>query len=305
MAAVAGGKTKVTGEEKAFGGTIRTVTHFSKSTNCEMVFRVFVPKAGTVPAGQKFPVIYYLAGLTCTPNNFTEKAGAFAHATRLGVALVMPDTSPRGKGVADDEGWDLGQGAGFYLTATEAPWKEHYNMYGYVTEDLPAAVQEMNPEVDTTKASIMGHSMGGHGALTIALKNPGKYAAVSAFAPICNPCQCPWGDKAFGAYLGSSEETKAKEWPKWDACELVKSYPSKGPLLKMLVSQGTADGFLKDEQLQPEHLRDAVAARSKSGGMIDLTINMEEGYTHGYFFIATFVEQHIKFHAQALGIIVD
>lgn len=211
----------------------------------------------------------------------------------------MPDTSPRGDGVADDEGWDLGKGAGFYLTATQKPWAEHYNMYGYVTKDLPAAVDACCPEVDTSKASIMGHSMGGHGALVIALKNPGRFAAVSAFAPICNPCECPWGHKAFGAYLGEDEAAKKSEWPKWDSCELTKKYAADSPALKMLVTQGTADGFLKDEQLLPEHLRDAVGA---SAGPIELTIKMEEGYSHGYHFISTFVEEHLRFHAEGLGV---
>jgi len=267
-----------------------------------MTFNVFVPSKDALPKSGKFPVVFYLAGLTCTPENFTTKAGAFGVATKLGLALVMPDTSPRGDSVADDDGWDLGKGAGFYVTATQEPWAAHYNMYGYITKDLPEAVSSTCPELDISRASIMGHSMGGHGALITALKNPGRFAAVSAFAPICNPCTCPWGHKAFGAYFGDSESAKSEVWPQWDACELAKAYPSDAPELKMLVSQGTADGFLKDDQLQPEALKAAVESRGSEGANVAVTLCMETGYTHGYHFIATFVEQHLRFHAEAIGV---
>lgn len=251
-----------------------------------MKFAVFFPPG---KEGQQFPAVYWLSGLTCTDENFSQKAGAFGAATKLGLILILPDTSPRGEGVPDEEAksYDFGVGAGFYLNATSDKYKTHYNMLDYITKELPLLVQSNMP-ILADKVSIMGHSMGGHGALTIALKNPGVFRSVSAFAPIANPTQCPWGQKAFPLYLGPDVES----WKAYDTVELIKAYT--GPHLRILVDQGTGDNFLKD-QLKPETLQ---AACDEKG--INLCLRMQDGYDHSYYFMSTFIEDHLQYHASHL-----
>ncbi len=234
---------------------------------------------------QPCPVMYWLSGLTCTEQNFITKAGAQQHAAEHGLILVAPDTSPRGAGVADADGYDLGIGAGFYLNATQAPWAAHYRMHDYVVQELPAWVEANLPASDAR--GISGHSMGGHGALVLALRNPGRYRSVSAFSPIVAPSRVPWGEKAFTAYLGEDRDA----WREWDACELVARAKERLPLL---VDQGLADEFL-DTQLRPALLREACAA---TGHPLDL--RLREGYDHSYYFIASFIGEHIAYHAKAL-----
>mmetsp|Transcript_10413 Transcript_10413/g.23533 ORF Transcript_10413/g.23533 Transcript_10413/m.23533 type:complete len:681 (-) Transcript_10413:8-2050(-) len=269
---------------KAFGGYLRRYEHVSPTLGgCTMKFAAFIPKGD-----KKFPAVYWLSGLTCTDENFSQKAGAFETAAELGLVLIMPDTSPRGDDVPDEDPhtYDFGTGAGFYLNATTDKYKKHYNMYDYITKELPEIVAPLLPITD--KASIFGHSMGGHGALSIAIKNPGKYKSVSAFAPITNPTTVPWGKKALPLYLGSDEAS----YKQYDTVELLKGYS--GPPLRLLVDQGTSDNFLKD-QLKPEAL---VAACEEKG--IALTLRMQEGYDHSYFFISSFVKDHLLFHASYL-----
>lgn len=254
-----------------------------------MTFAVFLPDGD---AGQKFPVVYWLSGLTCTDENFSQKAGAFQAAAELGLVLVLPDTSPRGEGIPDEEphAFDFGVGAGFYLNATTEKYKKHYNMYDYVVKELPALLQASSLPI-TDKKSILGHSMGGHGALTIALKNVGAYCSVSAFAPICHPMDCPWGQKAFPLYLGSDKES----WKQYDAVELIKSCDVGS--LRILVDQGTADNFLCGavNQLLPDTLKAACAEKG-----IPLTLRMQEGYDHSYYFMNAFIGDHLKYHASYL-----
>lgn len=268
-------------QAKVFGGWHKQYTHESSSLNCQMRFAIFLPPNAT--KSHPVPVLYWLSGLTCSDENFMQKAGAFRMAAELGIAIVAPDTSPRGEGVADDENYDLGQGAGFYLNATQAPWSQHYFMYDYITKELPAIIENNFPVSDVK--SISGHSMGGHGALTIGLKNAAQYRSISAFSPISNPIQCPWGQKAFTAYLG----TDIENWKQYDASELLKQGPSP---LAILVDQGDADGFLS-EQLKPELL---VAAANKHGS--ELTLRMQPGYDHSYYFISSFIDDHLNFHAK-------
>ncbi|MCF7480609.1 S-formylglutathione hydrolase [Vibrio sp. J1-1] len=270
-------------QAKVFGGWHKQYTHESSSLNCQMRFAIFLPPNAT--KSHPVPVLYWLSGLTCSDENFMQKAGAFRMAAELGIAIVAPDTSPRGEGVADDENYDLGQGAGFYLNATQAPWSQHYFMYDYITKELPAIIENNFPVSDVK--SISGHSMGGHGALTIGLKNADQYRSISAFSPISNPVQCPWGQKAFTAYLG----TDIENWKQYDASELLKQGPSP---LAILVDQGDADGFLS-EQLKPEVL---VAAANKHGS--ELTLRMQPGYDHSYYFISSFIDDHLNFHAKYL-----
>lgn len=270
-------------QAKVFGGWHKQYTHESSSLNCQMRFAIFLPPNAT--KSHPVPVLYWLSGLTCSDENFMQKAGAFRMAAELGIAIVAPDTSPRGEGVADDENYDLGQGAGFYLNATQAPWSQHYFMYDYITKELPAIIENNFPVSDVK--SISGHSMGGHGALTIGLKNAAQYRSISAFSPISNPIQCPWGQKAFTAYLG----TDIENWKQYDASELLKQGPSP---LAILVDQGDADGFLS-EQLKPELL---VAAANKHGS--ELTLRMQPGYDHSYYFISSFIDDHLNFHAKYL-----
>lgn len=269
-----------------FGGIVTQATHASKATATSMDFTVFTPPQSSSSA--KVPVLYYLSGLTCTDANVNEKAGAQRYAAENGIALVMPDTSPRGHPeiLGENDAYDFGTGAGFYVNATTDSFKDHYRMFEYVTEELPATIASEFPVIDTSNASIFGHSMGGHGALIAGLKT-GAYKSVSAFAPICNPTTCPWGEKAFTGYLGSVDAGR-----EWDACELLAGY--EGPPLNILVDQGTCDNFL-EEQLKPETLE---AACSQAGQ--PLTLNMRDGYDHSYYFIASFMEDHIRHHAKFL-----
>lgn len=271
-------------EHHCFEGRQQRWRHDSAVLNCAMTFSIFLPPTN---GAAKPPVLYWLSGLTCNDENFTTKAGAQRVAAELGIALVMPDTSPRGDDVADDAGYDLGKGAGFYLNATQAPWAKHYRMYDYLRDELPALIQAEFAVSD--RCAISGHSMGGHGALVMALKNPGKYVSVSAFAPIVNPAQVPWGQKAFSHYLGEDAAT----WQEWDSCALMlASQPEQA--IPTLIDQGDADQFLAS-QLQPAVL--AEAARQKAW---PLTLRIQTGYDHSYYFIASFIEDHLRFHAQQL-----
>jgi S-formylglutathione hydrolase len=267
---------------KIFGGDNKQFNHTSSVLNCDMRFAIYLPPQAT--AENKVPVLYWLSGLTCTDENFMHKAGAQRLAAQLGIAIVAPDTSPRGQGVPDDAetAYDFGLGAGFYVNATQAPWDKHYQMYDYVVKELPALIEANFPV--SNKRAISGHSMGGHGALTIALKNPDRYTSVSAFSPISNPINCPWGQKALGNYLGSDQDA----WNDYDASELIKVSKNHLPVL---VDQGTADNFL-DEQLKPE----ALTAAAKLSDY-PLELRLQVGYDHSYFFIASFIEDHLKFHA--------
>lgn len=269
---------------KMFGGFHERYSHQSQSTGTEMHFAIYLPP--TVEQGQRVPVLYFLSGLTCNDENFSTKAGAQRYAAEYGLALVMPDTSPRGDHVADDDAYDLGQGAGFYVDATQAPWQAHYRMYSYIVEELPKLIEANFPV--TQQRSIFGHSMGGHGALMIALRNAERYAAVSAFAPIVNPSQTPWGRKAFTAYLGEDQAS----WQAYDSCQLVAQAETK---LAILIDQGLADNFYP-EQLQAETF---VQAAKQQG--FNVQLNLHEGYDHSYYFIISFIEKHIQFHAQALS----
>ncbi len=256
-----------------FGGWQEVYRHHSDVLDCEMHFAVYLPPQA---AHERRPVLYWLSGLTCNEQNFITKAGAQRYAAEHGVIIVAPDTSPRGEGVADADGYDLGKGAGFYINATQAPWSAHYRMYDHVVNELPALVEANFPATDAR--GISGHSMGGHGALTIALKNPGRYRSVSAFSPIVAPSRVPWGEKAFSAYLGDDREA----WKRHDAVELVKSLPP-GDRLPLLVDQGDADEFLAT-QLKPELLRDACESTGHP-----LALRMRPGYDHSYYFIASFI----------------
>jgi S-formylglutathione hydrolase len=260
--------------------------HASDTLGCDMNFSIYLPPQA---ANHKVAVLYWLSGLTCTDENFVQKAGAQRYAAEHGVAIVTPDTSPRGDTVPDDDecAWDFGLGAGFYVNATQDPWRAHYQMYDYVTEELPRVLAE-NFSVDTQLSSIFGHSMGGHGALVIALRNPGRYHSVSAFSPIVAPTQSPWGEKALGYYLGDDLES----WKNYDSCELIASGASQIP---MLIDQGEADEFLEG-QLKTELLEQTCIDNGYPA-----TIRRQPGYDHSYFFIASFVGSHIAFHTQALA----
>jgi S-formylglutathione hydrolase len=249
-----------------------------------MTFAVYVPDQ---EKGAKLPVVWYLSGLTCTHANVMEKGEYRRAASELGLIIVAPDTSPRGEGVPDDEAYDMGQGAGFYVDATEEPWAKHFRMRSYLEKELPALIAKEFP-ADMEKQAIFGHSMGGHGALTIALRNPDRYKSVSAFAPIVSPLNCPWGEKALGGYLGSDQQT----WREYDTCALIEDGAR---VADILVDQGTSDNFL-EEQLKPQLLAEAC---DKAG--IKLSLNMREGYDHSYYFISTFMEGHLRWHAERLG----
>jgi S-formylglutathione hydrolase len=268
---------------KSFAGRQLRYKHHSAVLNCDMIFSVYLPP---LASKQKVPVIYWLSGLTCTDENFVTKAGAQQFAAKYGVAIVAPDTSPRGEGVPDDAdgAYDFGLGAGFYVNATQAPWSAHYHMYDYVVNELPALVNDSLP-VDSNKVAIMGHSMGGHGALTIALNNPDKFSSVSAFSPICSPINCPWGQKALSNYLGDDQST----WARHDTCELVKAATQHLPVL---VDQGGADGFLVDQ------LKTELLLQASTSANYPMNIRIQAGYDHSYYFISSFIEEHIKFHCE-------
>lgn len=265
-----------------FGGWQDVYRHHSDVLDCDTTTGVyFPPQAADGPC----PVLYWLSGLTCTEQNFIGKAGAQRYAAEHGIILVAPDTSPRGEDVPDDEAWDLGQGAGFYVNATREPWSKHYRMYDYIVEELPAWVESDSAASDVR--AISGHSMGGHGALMIALKNPGRYRSVSAFSPIVAPSRVPWGEKAFSTYLGEDRET----WKAWDTCELITGAQER---LLLKVDQGESDNFLERE-LKPELLQQTCADANHP-----LELNMRPNYDHSYYFIATYIGDHIAHHAAAL-----
>ena len=271
-------------ESRCFGGIQGIYRHASETLGCDMRFSFFRP-----PGPQRAPVVYWLSGLTCTEENFTTKAGAQRVAAELGLALVAPDTSPRGLDIRGEaESWDFGLGAGFYVDATEMPWSRGYRMYSYVTRELPAVIAS-NFDLDAARCSIMGHSMGGHGALVVALRNPDAYASVSAFAPIVAPTRVPWGEKAFSRYLGADRD----KWRDYDASELARTRGWRGP--PILVDQGTKDPFL-ESQLRPGLLREACTAAG-----VPLELRLQEGYDHSYYFIATFIADHLRYHATHLA----
>ncbi len=276
----------IVSQQRCFEGTQGFYSHESAVCGGVMNFSVFQPPQAK--DGAKVPLVTFLSGLTCTEENFTTKAGAQRVAAELGIILLVPDTSPRGAGYpGEDNDYDFGSGAGFYLDATEAPWSERYKMYSYVTQELPTLMGEHFP-VDMERQGIFGHSMGGHGAITIHLKNPGVYRSVSAFAPICAPSLCPWGRKAFAGYLGDDEAT----WEDYDSCTLIRRQPSDA---QIFIDQGAEDPFLS-EQLKPDLL---VAACKEAGQRFEF--RMQPDYDHSYYFIQTFVEDHLRHHAKALG----
>jgi S-formylglutathione hydrolase len=270
-------------ENRAFGGVQGVYRHRSAATGGEMTFGLYLP-----PAAERgpVPVLWFLSGLTCTHENAMVKAGAQGWAAEAGIAVVFPDTSPRGEGVADHADYDLGQGAGFYVNATEAPWAPHFRMWDYVTEDLPRVLFNAFP-LEEERQAITGHSMGGHGALTVAMRYPERFASVSAFAPIAHPVASDWGRKQFGAYLGADEGL----WARHDATLIMRDSGFPG---EVLVDQGTKDQFL--HLLRPEALAEAMAARRQAGAF-----RMQAGYDHSYFFVASFMAAHMRFHAEALG----
>lgn len=270
---------------KEFGGYLNRYTHDSESCHCEMTFSVYLPPqvaSGDVPA------LYWLSGLTCNDDNARVKAGAQRYAAEHGIAIIFPDTSPRGDDVTDEvDRYDLGKGAGFYLNATQAPWAKHYQMYDYITQELPALLEKNLPLIAGVK-SVSGHSMGGHGALICALKNPDAYKSVSAFSPICNPINCAWGQGCFDAYLGDDTNL----WQAYDATALV---DAGAKVSDILIDQGTADEFYDERQLLPENFKAACEIEGQP-----LTLRMQEGYDHSYHFIASFIGDHIAYHAKAL-----
>jgi S-formylglutathione hydrolase len=274
---------EVSKTHRVHGGTLTYAQHDSVATGTPMRISAFTP-----PGEGPFPYVVWLSGLTCTEDNFTTKAGAYGHAAKHGVAIVAPDTSPRGEGVADDPGYDLGQGAGFYVDARQTPWAKHFKMESYVTRDLIEAVERSFPLAP--RRGVFGHSMGGHGALTIAMRHPDIFTSVSAFAPISSPTRCPWGEKAFTAYLGADRET----WKPHDAA-LLMAAGNAAPFDDILIDQGLADQFL-EAQLKPELLEAAAREANQK-----LTLRRHEGYDHSYFFMASFVADHLAFHAARLA----
>ncbi|KAG9657067.1 esterase D, partial [Aureobasidium melanogenum] len=283
---------KTTATIASFGGKLLKLAHKAASTNCEMKFNLFLPPQALKSSASKIPVLIYLSGLTCTGDNCSEK-GFFQHrASQKGIAVVYPDTSPRGLGIpGEDDSYDFGSGAGFYVNATKEPYNKGYNMYSYITEDLPKALFSSFKQLDSDRVSITGHSMGGHGALTLFLKNPGKYKSVSAFAPIANPSNCDWGKKAFSGYFGEDQKEK---WAEHDATELIKKW--KGPL-DMLIDVGTGDNFYKQGQLLPENL---TKAAQESGNDKGVNLRMQPDYDHSYYFMATFADDHVDHAAKYL-----
>ena len=277
----------------SFGGQQLRFRHRSEVLNCDMTFSIYLPpQSEQVPV----PVLYWLSGLTCTDENFVAKAGAQQYAAEQGIAIVCPDTSPRGDGVPDDPdgAYDFGLGAGFYVNATEQPWSDHYQMYDYVLDELPGLINSKFP-VNSEKMAISGHSMGGHGALTIALNNSGRYSSVSAFSPICSPINCPWGQKALSAYIGGNAQDNRGQWAKHDTVELVKAADmTLKQSIPILIDQGDADNFLA-EQLNTQLIVDTAERVN-----FPMQIRFQAGYDHSYFFIATLIGEHIKFHAQHL-----
>lgn len=289
MTAGEDGGLEIISEQKCFGGRIGYYRHDAATTKCAMRFSLFTPPSA-LHGGAAAPVLWWLSGLTCTEDNFTVKAGAYRKAAELGLMIVAPDTSPRGKGVPDDEAYDFGQGAGFYVDATQAPWSTHFHMYSYITRELPELVFG-NFNGDKARQGICGHSMGGHGALTIGLKKPDTYKSISAFAPISAPTDCPWGEKALGGYLGPDRNA----WAPYDATLLLRAAGERSGFAPILVDQGKADAFLEG-QLKPHLLEEACKAAGQ-----ELTLRLQEGYDHSYFFIASFIDDHLAHHKKILG----
>ncbi|KAK3391746.1 esterase D [Sordaria brevicollis] len=285
----------------SFGGKLFKLSHPSTSTGTDMAVNIYLPPSALKSPGTKVPVLIYLSGLTCTPENCSEK-GFFQHgASKRGLAVVYPDTSPRGLNLpGEKDSWDFGEGAGFYVDATQEPYKKGYNMYSYITSELPKVLfgdEEFGKYLDSERVSITGHSMGGHGALSLYLKNPGMYKSVSAFAPIANPCECAWGKKAFGGYLG--EENK-EEWKKYDSTDLIKGEAWRGNKdARVLVDVGTGDNFYKQGQLLPENFEKAV----KEAGVEGVTVRYQEDYDHSYYFMASFSDDHVDHAAKYLGLL--
>lgn len=273
---------KLVEQIRSFEGDQCKYTHHSQTLKCDMTFSIYLP---TNKENKEIPLIWWLSGLTCTDDNFSQKSGFQRLAEKHQVAVIIPDTSPRGEYVPDDEAWDLGKGAGFYLNATQEPWKENYNMYSYITKELTDITKTLVPNF-SGKESIMGHSMGGHGALVIGMKNTDRFKAISAFSPILSPSKVPWGKKAFSAYLGEDKET----WKEWDASELVKQ-ASAPPILIM---QGTKDGFY------PEQLDESTFLENAKENNQEVNYKKAEGYDHSYFFISTFLDEHFDFHMKNL-----
>lgn len=277
-------------EHQSFGGWQRRYTHASATCRCAMTFALYLPPQAETT---RVPVVYWLSGLTCNDENFVNKAGAQRVAAELGMAIVAPDTSPRGDDVADDEAYDLGQGAGFYVNATETPWSTCYQMYDYVVQELPELLAEhFGDTLDLSREGIAGHSMGGHGALVIGLRNPDRFAAISAFSAICAPIDSPWGQKAFPTYLGDDKQL----WREYDASVLLREARNAACLPPILLEQGLADGFL-ETQLHPDRLEDAARAVDAS-----VEVRRREGYDHSYFFIASFIEDHLRFLGRHMGV---
>eukprot|EP01122_Echinamoeba_exundans_P017847 TRINITY_DN97_c0_g1_i1.p1 TRINITY_DN97_c0_g1~~TRINITY_DN97_c0_g1_i1.p1 ORF type:complete len:297 (+),score=51.50 TRINITY_DN97_c0_g1_i1:56-946(+) len=282
---------------KCFGGHMVRYSHVSLVAQCTMKFHIFFPPKAL--ANEKCAVVYFLSGLTCTDENFVQKSGFQRYAAQHSLIVVAPDTSPRGLGYpGETDSWDFGVGAGFYVDATQQPWSNGYRMFSYITSELPSIISANfgSTSADVSRSGIFGHSMGGHGALICALKSNGAYKSVSAFAPISNPVNCAWGKKAFTNYLGSDEST----WKAYDATELLKGYA--GPALPMLIDVGTSDKFLVEKQLLPDHLQAAHTLRKADANYhIELEMRYQDGYDHGYFFISTFVEDHLAHHARILN----
>ncbi|KAI6712762.1 hypothetical protein JHW43_004729 [Diplocarpon mali] len=279
---------KTTATIASFGGKLFKLTHDASTTGCTMALNLYLPPNSSSSA--KVPVLIYLSGLTCTGDNCAEKGFFQSAASQKGIAVVFPDTSPRGLNIqGEDDSYDFGSGAGFYIDATASPWSENYRMESYITSELPKALFSSFSELDSSRMSITGHSMGGHGALTLFLKNPGMYKSVSAFAPISNPSQCPWGEKAFKGYLGDDREA----WKKHDATELMKTWKGE---FEALVDVGTGDNFYKQKQLLPENLVEAAEKSGKKG----LEVRYQDGYDHSYFFISTFATDHVNYAAKYL-----
>ncbi|PFH56325.1 hypothetical protein XA68_16718 [Ophiocordyceps unilateralis] len=276
-----------------FGGRLLKLRHQSSSTSTPMELNLFIPPSAK--ASSPAPLLIYLSGLSCTPNNATEKAALQAHASPLGLALLFPDTSPRGTDIpGQDEDWDFGVAASFYLDAVVEPWSAHYRMETYLTQELPRLLFDTYPELAKDRVSIAGHSMGGHGALTLFLRHPGMYRSVSAWSPVANPCLCPWGEKAFRGYLGDDKS----RWKEHDATELLKTW-DKGSPLNCLIDVGTNDNFYKQGQLLPENFEKAV----KEAGIEGVKVRYHEGYDHSYYFISTFGADHVKHAAKSLGLL--
>ena len=273
---------KLVEQIRSFEGDQCKYTHHSQTLKCDMTFSIYLP---TNKENKEIPLIWWLSGLTCTDDNFSQKSGFQRLAEKHQVAVIIPDTSPRGEDVPDDEAWDLGKGAGFYLNATQEPWKENYNMYSYITKELTDITKTLVPNF-SGKESIMGHSMGGHGALVVGMKNADRFKAISAFSPILTPSQVPWGIKAFSAYLGENKDS----WKKWDASELVKE----AKLPPILITQGTSDG------IYPEQLEETIFLKNAKENNHEVNYNKAEGYDHSYFFISSFLDEHFNFHMKHL-----